>query len=447
VPVSDTPQLVEPPARPARARPGAVAASGGLRAMGRGALAMGALTLLASAVNYASTLVFSRLLSPASFGDLTALLALSVVLAVPTGAAQTVVAERIASHRAAGDEDRARYLLRHALAHVGVVAVLAGALYAAAIPLVDRALDLQAPGPAIALTPVIALSFVVPVLLGALQGMERFIAFGLMSLAIAVARVAFGVPWVELGGGSGGAIAGQGLGMLVVLVVALWLLRDRLARRGAGAATSGLRRRPDVRAVSASTAFIGFALLSNLDILLAKVFLDAEEVGIYAALATIGKVVTFLPAAVALVSVPSAARARAGSRERVRVLRVAALLVALTTAVFAVPAAVAPELVVRVMFGEAYLAARSGVLPIVAAGAGLALLYLLVVYSVTIQDRRWVWLLVGGVALQVGAIAAFHGSAHEIAVAQAVVILVVLLVNEAAFHSLVRPVRRSLDAA
>jgi len=48
------------------------------------------LTLLASITNYASNLIFSRVLSPASFGDLTALLALLVVITVPTGAAQTV---------------------------------------------------------------------------------------------------------------------------------------------------------------------------------------------------------------------------------------------------------------------------------------------------------------------------------------------------------------------
>ena len=45
----------------------------------------------------------------------------------------------------------------------------------------------------------------------------------------------------------------------------------------------------------------------------AKIFLTAEESGLYAALATVGKVVTFLPAAIAVTLVPNAARA-AGAR-------------------------------------------------------------------------------------------------------------------------------------
>ena len=415
--------------------------------MGVGALLMSVLTLMASVVNYASNLLFSRLLEPASYGDLTALLALAVVIAVPTGAAQTVVAERVARYRADGADERARYLIRHALAHLAMIAAIVSALYSLSIPLLTKVLDLQAPGPAIALVPVIGLSFIVPVILGALQGMDRFLAFGVMSLAIATSRIAFGVPWVEAGGGSGGAIAGQGIGMLAVALVAIWMLRGHYAGRGAGAASSGLRRVPDIRAVMAGAAFVGFALLSNLDVLLAKLFLSADEVGIYAALATVGKVVIFLPAAVAVVLVPNAARSRPGSLESIRVLRVAAALVLFTTAIFAVPAAVAPEFVVRSMFGARYLAAADGVLPIVCAGAGLALLYLLVVYSVTVQDRRWAWLLVFGVTFQIAAVSLFHDSPRQIATVQAVVILTVLALNEIAFHSLLKPVKRRRGAA
>jgi hypothetical protein len=81
-------------------------------------------------------------------------------------------------------------------------------------------------------------------------------------------------------------------------------------------------------------------------------------------------------------------------------------------------------------------------LPMLFAGTGLALLYLLVVYSVAIGDRRWMSLLVGGVALQATGISLFHDTPTEVATVQATVVAILLLVNEAAFHSLLRPVRR-----
>jgi hypothetical protein len=97
-----------------------------------------------------------------------------------------------------------------------------------------------------------------------------------------------------------------------------------------------------------------------------------------------------------------------------------------------------PGTVVNLMFGSEYAAAADGVLPIVIAGGALAMVYLLVVYVVAIADRRWGWLLALGVALQVGGIAAFHGSPAEVATVQAVVAVVVLLVNEVRFHSIIR---------
>jgi O-antigen/teichoic acid export membrane protein len=413
--------------------------------MGKGASLMVVLTLIGSGVNYSSNLIFSRLLKPASYGDLTALLALLVVLTIPTGAAQTVIAERVASHRANGRYDRIGYLIRYAFGHVVVISIVVSVLYTLSIPLIVNLLDLQATGPAIALAPLVLLTFLLPVAMGTLQGMDRYLAYGSMLLAIAVSRIAFGVPWaLSPAGGSGGALAGQALGVAVVLVCSAWLLRSDLIGRGTGAASSGLRRKPDVRAVSAGLAFVAFAVISNLDILMAKLFLSSEDVGLYAALSTIGKVVMFLPGAVAVVMVPNAARARHSSLEAGRVLRIAALLVAVTTVIAAVPAALEPELVIRTMFGSDYLGATSGVLPIVCAGAGMALLFLLVIYTVAIEDRRWTGLLAGGIVLQVTGICLFHDSPTQIAIVQAVVAGAVLLGNEVAYHRLLMSPRDTI---
>jgi len=409
--------------------------------MTRGATVMVVLTFAASVVNYASNLIFSRLLNPAEFGDLTAVLAFAVLAGVPTAAAQTMIAERVARHAAQNQLDEMRWFVRHAVGRVVTAAAMVGVLYALALPLVIDLLEMRAPGPAIALLPLIVLTFILPVALGVLQGLDRFIAFGLMALAIALSRIVFGVPWAATGGGSGGAVGGQALGLLVVLIAAAWILRDQIAPRGSGAATSGLKQRPGSAALSASAAFIAFAVISNLDILLAKLFLDSHETGLYAALVTIEKIVIFLPGAVAIVMVPNAARARHSPEASRRVLRLAALLVLAATLLAAIPSALAPESLVRVMFGSEYLGAEDGVVPIVVAGAGLALLYLLVTYAVAIGDRRWTWIVVAGVALQVAGIAAFHADPAQVATVQAAVVVLVLLLNEAAFHSLLRTQR------
>jgi O-antigen/teichoic acid export membrane protein len=403
------------------------------------------LTLLAAAVNYASNLVFSRVLSPAAYGDLTALFALTVIVAVPCGAAQTVVADRLATYAHAGERASMAYLIRHAAAHVAVYALFLGALYVAAIPLIVDLLNLQGSGSAVALAPMLILSFFMPLAFGILQGLERFIALGLLMLWVATSRIALGVPWAlsDLGGGPGGALLGTALGNIVALVAVAWLVREHVVGRGTGAARAGLRRRLDMRSLTAGAAFTGFAVLSNFDVILAKLLLDPQSSGEYAALATIEKIIFFLPGAVSLLMVPRAAKARLESGSAGGVLRLAALLVFGVTLLVAVPAAFAPSLVVETMFGAGYDDASAGVIPIAIAGAGLALLNLLVVYTVAIRDRRWLGLLLAGVGVQVAAIGVFHGSPTEVAIAQATTVWLVLILNEVLFHPLVRAGRRA----
>jgi O-antigen/teichoic acid export membrane protein len=408
---------------------------------GAGSIAMVVLVQVANVLNYASNLAFSRILEPAGFGELTALLAFALVLAVPLGAAQTVVAERIALAHAAGDEDRVRYLVRLALGHVATLGAVVGVLYVAAIPLTQEVLGIRQPGPVIALAPFVVANFAQTVALGALQGTERFAAFGWVVFAAAASRLAFGIPWALGGGGAGGAIAGQALGLIVVLTIVGWSSRHWLLRRGTGAATRGLRRRPDLQTLTATGAYIGFAVLANLDLVLARVWLDSTDAGLYAALSTVAKLVIFLPAALAMLMVPSTARARASGRERV-VLRRTARLVALSAALVVIPSVLAPGLLLDLMFGDDYVAARSGVLPSALAGAALSLLFVVCTYSVTVRDSRWMALLVGGVGLQAVLIALFHESPAQVAAMQAIACGAVLLANEAVFHSLVREWRR-----
>jgi O-antigen/teichoic acid export membrane protein len=188
--------------------------------------------------------------------------------------------------------------------------------------------------------------------------------------------------------------------------------------------------------VAAGAAFVCFAAIANGDVVLAKIFLRPTAAGEYAALATIGKMVTFLPAAVSVIVVPSATRTDGSRRDRARVLRAAALLVVGAALLAIIPAALESTSIVSTMFGPRYLSITSGVLPILCAGGGLAILYLLVTFTVTIGDSRWTWLLALGVVLQIVFIGLFHHSVTQVAGAQAAAVGILLIVNEARYHSL-----------
>jgi O-antigen/teichoic acid export membrane protein len=399
------------------------------------------LSIAAGVLNYGSNIAFARILNVSAYGDLTSLLSLFVVVSVPFAAAQTRVAERTAAHVAAGELDRVRGLTRHAVAHMATLGVIATVVYCALVPVIVRALSLTTALSAVALAPMIFVGFMFPALQGALQGLERWAFFGAVGLAMGVGRLALGVPIALLTGGAGGAIAGQALGMLIVLVALIWALRGQLRRGEGGAARAGIRRRPDVRGVSAGAAFVLFAVIANCDVVFAKLWMPPTQAGHYAALATIGKIITYLPAAVAAVVVPTAAATSGDPARRARVLQGAALLVGAISLLAMIPAAIAPHLLVGIMFGHKYAAIAAGVVPIVIDGGGLAMLYLLVTFSVVIDDRRWALLLVLGVTMQAAGIGLFHSTVTQVASVQAATVVVLLLINELGFHALL-PRRR-----
>jgi O-antigen/teichoic acid export membrane protein len=409
------------------------------RSNAKGVSVLTILVLLGSGLNYLSSVIFSRVLDPVGFGELTSLLALAAIVAVPTVAGQTLVAERVAVHASQGRLDRVRYMVRHGSAHILVIATAGTVAYLLCIPIIAEVMSLEVVTPAVALSAVIFFGFVVPFALGVLQGLNRLVLFGLLVATMSLSRIVFGVGWVLVANesGAGGAIAGQALGMAGALALAAWMLRDMGLRRGSGAAKSGLRRRPGRQAMTASLAFVAFAVISSLDLLLAKVYLEPREVGVYAAVSAIGKVVTFLPATIAVAMVPNAARANLDGRSHV-VLRHSGLLVFATAMIAAVPLLLAPDFVVGMMFGPGYEEAADAVLPIVIAGAALAMINLLVVYVVAIRDQRWGVLLLIALVIQVVGIASFHDSVREIATVQAIAAVAVLVANEVGWHSMFR---------
>jgi len=401
-----------------------------LSAFRGGALALTVLTLLANAANYLTNIAFSQLLNPVGYGELSALLAIAVVVGMPTSAAQTIVAERVAAHSSRGDVERLRYLIRHAYAHAITVGLVVAGAYALCIPLVIKLLDLRFPGPAIALVPLLVMVFVQPVQLALLQGLSRFWALGLTLLALATSRMAFGIALVLLGGGAGAAIGGQVVGLLVVLTLAAFFTRRHVASAGARAARSGVRRRPTARTTSATVAFVAFSVLANIDVVLGKLILDPHDAGLYAALATIAKIAMFLPAGLVFMIAPGVARARAENENPQGVLRRNAVLVLAVGALVLAAMAIFPTLIVHLTFGTAYDQIIGSAWIAAIAGALLSLLYSLCTYSAALGDRRWYLVPVAGIAVQVGMIFAIGDRPRTVMVAQALTVGAILVANE-----------------
>jgi O-antigen/teichoic acid export membrane protein len=379
----------------------------------------------ANALNYAFNLVMSRLLGPADYGALGALLALVLVGTVPGVALQAVVAR----HTTLAGEAVGRLWSRVLVAVVAVGAAL-GLLTVAASPAVAAFLHLPSLGPSLwlaaALLPLPLLSAVQ----GMLQGREWFGALAAVLLVSAAGRLAVGVGLVEGGLGVSGALAATAIGSAVAVLVAVPRLRapggwerPRLAMppRWPGKGSSAAAFGGEVAAAAAGV--LGLLLLANVDVLLARHFLTAEASGLYAAGAVLTKIAFWAPQFVVTLVFPRLVTAT----DRRRLLGRSAAVVAAVGAPLVVGAALAPGLAARLSFGEAYLDVGP-TLPLFAAlGVGLALVQLVLFTGMATADRGMYRLLLAAVAAEAALVALFlHDSVAEIVGAALAVVAALL---------------------
>src|SRR6266508_3259626 len=352
--------------------PGVAAPLAAGPSLARAGLMVAPAMAVANGLNYAFNLVMLRLLEPAAYGALGALLAVILIGTVPG--------------------------------------------LAAAAPALAAFLHLGSIVPALWLAANILPLPLVSALQGMLQGVQRFGALAAALLLNAGARLAVGVGLVAAGHGVDGALAASVAGSVLAMLLPLTLLRPMLAGRGvpSGAPPGGPavpsgapRPAPATAALgrevgAAALAFLGLLLLTNVDLLLARHYLAAEPSGLYAAGAVVAKIAYWAPQFVATIAFPRLAT-EAAARRRL-LARAAAVITALGVALMVVVAA-APELAVTLPFGAAYRDVGPDLPLFAALGTALALVQLLLFSGIAAGDRKVHRLLGATVVIEVAVIA------------------------------------------
>src|SRR4029079_17516896 len=177
---------------------------------------------VANALHFGFHIAMARMLGPAGYGALSALLAILCVLNVFAESVQTILA-RYASREL--DPGRLHDLLRRALRKGGKATLALLAIFlVAAVPL---GIWLRLPYPLLAL---FSLSMIgvglLPIHRGALQGWKRFRALGENMIWEVLAKLGIGVALVWAGAREYGAVAGVSLSLCVAFALSRLPLRD-----------------------------------------------------------------------------------------------------------------------------------------------------------------------------------------------------------------------------
>ncbi|NYF99599.1 oligosaccharide flippase family protein [Janibacter cremeus] len=310
-------------------------------------LLLGVAMGLANVMGYVFVALVSATLGPADFGGYSALNTYGILLAMPAGAFQVIVARRqTRTHR-----DQHRHVT--GLGTSLVVGVVLAAITIALAPLLRDLLRLETASSVVWLALMLPPMTVTGALQGVLLGREAYARLSLVYLVTAGTRLAAAGVAVGWRFDVAEVFAATFVASVATIGAAL-----ALARRDLGAGTRApriLELLDDL--VRSNVALAGLMALSSLDVVLARTVLTDHDSGSYALAALFGKVVFWGTQFVALAIVPALADSRTGGQVRTTLHR-SALGVLLIGSAVSIGCALFPGPLVALSGGSAFVDAE-----------------------------------------------------------------------------------------
>ena len=396
------------------------------------AVAMGIMNI----TTYGFVIVAARLLGPAEYGALAAVMGLLLVVNVLSLGLQATAARRVS----AVPEDLPQ-IEREVMATSWFAALALGLIALVATPLVTATLNLDSWGAA-ALIAVTAVPLsVMGGQAGLLQGERRWAPLAGIYLAVGLGRIGFGVLALLVEPNTFGAMVGVTLGAVVPVIIGWAALRHPDRKAAAAEVTT----RPVPRwapggvlreTLTNSHALLAFFALSNADVIIARSTLPEHQAGLYAGGLILAKAVLFLPQFVVVIAFPSMSRSDAG--RHLHLLSLVAVLV--IGAVTTVAVAVLSSLAVVFIGGPEYAELQDRLWAFACLGTLLAMIQLMV-YNVVARRRQRTVVLIWAAMIALLAVAPTLGSLNALlAVVLAVdLVLFLLLLARSLTRSYVRP--------
>lgn len=309
-------------------------------------LGLGLAMALANVMGYVFVALVSSSLGPADFGGFSALNTYGVLLAMPAGAFQVVIARRQThAHRESGRQVTG---LRTSTL-VGLVLALATV---ATAPLLSDLLRLDTAWSVVWMALMLPPMTVTGAVQGVLLGRQSYGRLSIVYLVTAGTRMLAAVAAVGWQFSVAEVFSATFAASALTVVLALTLAgRDLVPGHRAPRALEVVR---DL--IRSNVALAGLMALSSLDVVLARTVLTDHDSGSYALAALFGKVVFWGTQFVALAVVPAVAAA-SGGQTRVTLHRSAAAVLGIGSVV-ALACAVVPGPLVALSGGSAYVDAE-----------------------------------------------------------------------------------------
>ena len=364
----------------------------------KGMIFVGVATLLGNGTAYLLSMVSARILDPADFGALGALLGLLVIGATLAISTQALTARRVSTASATERKDVEGQAIR--LSIFAAFAILIGALILSWPISAIFAIPILA-----VFTGVASLGFVVigSAAMGIAQGREEHIKLSIAFIANTACRAFGGIIGVVVFQ----SVTGVGFGVLIGCAVGAAIAHQLISPK---TFSSKLKDGIGIEFGHIAHALIVLFTLTNIDVLLARVFLTEDLSGEYSVGVLLAKIAFFLPNAIIIVLFP-----KMSGGDSHRALYIATALTAMVGVVITLASVFAGDLIISILGGSQYTDLGGEAWLFALEGSAFALVQVLLYARLAAQDRRAVLAVWGALAvLAVIVVGWRHNSVAEI---------------------------------
>ncbi len=383
-------------------------------------------TNLASFINYAYHLLMGRLLGPVQYGELVSLLSLLALLTMIPSSLNIVITKYVSS---ASSLTKISKFFNYFFNKIVVIFLVCLFFIVTSSTYIRSFLNLSNNYFVIMIGVAFSLAVLLIIFRSFLQGLTRFKSYLSTILVENSFKILIGVLLAFLGVGVFGALLGLLFAFLIAIFLCLFFLRD-LKKKNTD------QRFPVEFNELLSFSFpsilfsISLTLLFSADQILVKHFFSTYEAGIYGALSNIGRIIFYGTGPISIVMFPLISN-KFSKKQNFKKTFLFSFLLGLMISIFLVVIYyLFPELIIKLMFGKAflenfYLLGKFGIFM-----SFLSLSSILMHYFFAIEKTKVVILLVFSALIQIVGIITFHNNIDNVvnvAILNSGILLVILL--------------------
>ncbi|MFH2058542.1 MAG: oligosaccharide flippase family protein [Pseudomonadota bacterium] len=366
--------------------------------------------MVANVCNYLFQFIMSRGLSVSDFGAMNSLLSLMVIVSVPSTSVLLISAKYVSELKANANQIKIKIFQQKLLKKLifCCTVILLPALII--IPWIADFLKIDSYYPVALLFFVLFLTFIIPVNLGTLQGMQKFFPVCNLWVIGAVTKIIFGFIAISIGFQLNGAIGAILAGCIATFTLSFYFLKD-LPWNYSESNDIGLDYKQvwisSMPIIACSLCISG---LTNIDILLVKHFFSVDEAGIYASISVLGRTIYYVPSAIIMAMFPLVSETHTLKTDPFHLLKKAIGTTIILAGSVLIVLVAFPEFMLSMLFGPNYIVGAAPLRLFSIAMFFLTLVFVYATFLLAIEKRNFLYVLLIGLITEIVLITYFHHS-------------------------------------